>query len=58
VGTQLFMLFLAELSSNPKYFFLHPKTLMKLNWPSFWAYFPPKTPITTETKILIPKTES
>jgi hypothetical protein len=52
------MLFLAKLSFNPKHFFLHPKTLNETNWPSFWAYFPPKTPITTETKIPIPKTES
>jgi hypothetical protein len=52
------MLFLAELSSNPKHFFLHPKTLNETKWLSFWAYFPPKIPITTETKILIAKTES
>jgi hypothetical protein len=52
------MLFLAKLSSNPKHFFLHPKTLIKQNWPSFWAYFPLKTPIITENKILILKTES
>jgi len=38
--------------------FTDPKTLMKLNWLSFWAYFPPKTLVTTETNILIPKTES
>jgi hypothetical protein len=52
------MLSFAKLLSNPKHFFLHRKTLMKLNWPSFGAYFPPKTPITTETKIPMPKTES